>query len=98
MPKTQNYGIHFPFTCESHEKTFVDLDADSQRAMQSDIMHVIFTPKNQRIRNPEFGSDLIKLMNSSLLNAFSEEDYSDVLAIFKRIIERLENIEKGGEG
>lgn len=42
-------------------------------------------------------SDLIKLMNSSLLNAFSEEDYSDVLAIFKRIIERLENIEKGGD-
>ena len=30
--------------------------------MQSDIMHVIFTPKNQRIRNPEFGSDLIKFI------------------------------------
>lgn len=41
--------------------------------------------------------ELIELMNSSLLNAFSEQDYYDVLNIFQRIIERLENIEKGGE-
>lgn len=40
--------------------------------------------------------DLIELMNSSLLNAFSEEDYYDVLDIFNRIIERLEQIEKEG--
>ena len=40
--------------------------------------------------------ELIELMNSSLLNAFSEQDYYDVLAIFQRIIERLENIQKGG--
>lgn len=39
--------------------------------------------------------DLMKLMNSSLLNAFSEQDYFDVLQIFNRVIERLENIEKG---
>lgn len=38
--------------------------------------------------------DLMKLMNSSLLNAFSEQDYFDVLHIFNRVIERLENIEK----
>lgn len=41
--------------------------------------------------------ELIELMNSSLLNAFSEQDYYDVFAIFQRIIDRLENIEKGGE-
>lgn len=38
---------------------------------------------------------LMELMGSSLLNAFSEEDYFDVLQIFNRVIERLENIEKG---
>ena len=42
--------------------------------------------------------ELMELMGSSLLNGFSEQDYYDVLAIFQRIIERLENIEKGGEG
>ena len=41
--------------------------------------------------------DLMELMNSSLLNAFSEQDYFDVLQIFNRVIERLENIEKGCE-
>ena len=38
--------------------------------------------------------DLMNLMNSSLLNAFSEQDYFDVIRIFNRVIERLENIEK----
>ena len=42
--------------------------------------------------------NLMELMNSSLLNAFSDQDYFDVLQIFNRVIERLENIEKGGEG
>lgn len=42
--------------------------------------------------------NLMELMGSSLLNAFSEQDYFDVIRIFNRIIERLENIEKVGEG
>lgn len=41
--------------------------------------------------------DLTELMGSSLLNAFSEQDYFDVLQIFNRVIKRLEDIEKGGE-
>jgi hypothetical protein len=39
--------------------------------------------------------DLLELMQSSLLNAFSEEDYNDILKVFQRIIERLEGIDKG---
>ena len=42
--------------------------------------------------------NLMELMGSSLINAFSEQDYFDVVQIFNRVIERLENIEKGGEG
>ena len=41
--------------------------------------------------------NLMELIGSSLLNAFSEQDYLEVLQIFNRVIERLENIEKGGE-
>lgn len=40
--------------------------------------------------------NLMELVGSSLLNAFSEQDYFDVLRIFDRVIERLENIEEGG--
>ena len=39
--------------------------------------------------------NLMELVGSSLLNAFSEQDYFDVLRIFDRVIERLENIEEG---
>jgi hypothetical protein len=39
--------------------------------------------------------ELLELMQSSLLNAFSEEDYNDILKVFQRIIERLEGIDKG---
>ena len=42
--------------------------------------------------------DLMELIGSSLLNAFSEQDYLDVIQIFNRVIERLEDIERGGEG
>lgn len=35
--------------------------------------------------------DLMELMNSTLLNAFSEQDYNDILSIFNRIIQRLES-------
>ena len=41
--------------------------------------------------------ELMELIGSSLLNGFSEQDYFDVLQIFSRVVERLENIEKGGE-
>ena len=39
--------------------------------------------------------ELMELMSSSLLNAFSEQDYFDVLQIFSRVVDRLENIENG---
>lgn len=35
--------------------------------------------------------DLLELMHSTLLNGFSEQDYFDVLQVFKRVIDRLEN-------
>ena len=33
---------------------------------------------------------LCELMNSTLLNAFSRQDFIDVLSVFQRVIERLE--------
>ena len=39
--------------------------------------------------------DLTELMQSSLLNAFTEQDYYDVLFVFQRVVERLEKIEQG---
>lgn len=82
MAKIQYYNIHYPFTSKGIEKFFVDLDSDSQKAIQSDIMHVIFTPKGQRIRNPEFGTNLIKY----LFNPNDNETWTDVKAEIKTAV------------
>lgn len=82
MAKIQYSGIHYPFTSTGLTKTFVDLDSDPQKAMQSDIMHVIFTPKNQRIRNPEFGTNLIRY----IFNPNDNDTWSDVKSEIKTAI------------
>lgn len=60
MAKISHIGIKFPFGIKSLEKTFLDLDRNPQDAIKSAIMHLIFTPKGQRVRNPEFGTNLIQ--------------------------------------
>ena len=60
MAKRQFFGLHYPFTDDEYTKFFVDVNMKPKDKIRSQIMHVIFTPKGQRIRNPEFGTDLIK--------------------------------------
>lgn len=62
MAKTRHIGIKFPFTRESKEKKFLDLDIDPVDGIISDLMHLIFTPKGQRLRDPEFGTNLIQFI------------------------------------
>ena len=47
------------------------------------------TPNYETISAAE-KRQLCELMNSTLLNAFSQQDFTDVLAVFRRVIERLE--------
>jgi phage baseplate assembly protein W len=60
MAKRQFFGLKFPFTHDEFTKFFVDANMSEKDKVRSQIMHVIFTPKGQRIRMPEFGTDLIK--------------------------------------
>lgn len=60
MPKKQYFGIKFPFEATSPENFFVDANSSVQSKVRSQLIHVIFTPKRQRLRLPEFGTDLIK--------------------------------------
>lgn len=52
-------------------------------------MSEYITPNYETINNIQ-KRDLLELMQSTLLNAFSEQDYYDVIRVFARIIERLE--------
>ena len=57
-------------------------------------MDEYITPNYETISTKQ-KRDLIELMQSSLLNAFTEQDYYEVLFVFQRVIERLEGIEEG---
>ena len=56
----QFYGIKYPFSEESDRLTFLDLNETKEEGIRSMLLHIIFTPKGQRLRRPEFGTNLIK--------------------------------------
>lgn len=60
MAKKQYFGIKYPFRTDDFQHFFVDANNTQMEKARSEIMHIVFTPKGQRIRNPEFGTDLIK--------------------------------------
>lgn len=60
--KRQYYGIKYPFTNDGYQKFFLDANDTLKDKVRSQLMHVIFTPKGQKIRDPEFGTDLIRFI------------------------------------
>lgn len=58
--KKQYFGIKYPFMTENTDGLFLDLNETMDDAIASQVKHVIFTPKRQRIRMPQFGTDLIR--------------------------------------
>lgn len=60
MSKFQYYGIKFPFTAENFEKYYVDLNMSGLSYVKSQIMHALFTVKGSKLRDPLYGTNLIK--------------------------------------
>ena len=83
---TQRYGIHYPFTLENDDELYMDLDETMDESLKSRLLHVIFTPKGQRLRNPDFGTDLIRYIHEpsdettyeSLRNDITQQVYKYV--------------------
>ena len=64
MAKKQYFGIKYPFRNEGVQHFYVDANESISDKVKSQLVHIVFTPKGQRIRNPEFGTDLIKFIFS----------------------------------
>ena len=60
MSKIQYFGISYPFTSDGFQNFYLDANSSVKEKVRSQLMHIVFTPKGQRIRNPEFGTDLVK--------------------------------------
>ena len=58
----QYHDITFPLRQSNDEGLFLDLNEDPLRRLESDLAHVILTPKGTKIRRPDFGTNLIKLI------------------------------------
>lgn len=54
-------NINYPFK-DSPNGFFLDLTTTDNKAVKSDLMHLILTRKGERLYNPEFGSDLLKFI------------------------------------
>ena len=60
--KKQFYGIKYPFSDESEKLTFFDVNETKEESVRSMLLHIILTPKGQRLRQPNFGTNLIKFI------------------------------------
>lgn len=59
MAKVQKYGIKYPFTSDNLDNVYMDTNNTYAEGIKSQIVHVIFTPKGQKLRDPNFGTSLI---------------------------------------
>jgi phage baseplate assembly protein W len=88
MAKKQFFNIKFPFTTNDYQNFFVDANVNEKDKIRSQIMHVVFTPKGQRIRNPEFGTDLIKYI-------FNQNDFSTWEGVKEEIVTSVQRFVPG---
>lgn len=64
MAITQKYGIKYPFTSDNEDGTYLDLNDTFAEGVKSQVLHVVFTPKGQKLRDPDFGTNLIRYIYS----------------------------------
>lgn len=62
MGKTQKYGIKYPFSSNNSDNVYLDTNDTFSESIKSQLLHLIFTEKGQRIRDPEFGTGLINFI------------------------------------
>lgn len=78
----QFYGIKYPFSEESDRLTYFDLNETFEEGIKSMLLHIILTPKGQRLRQPLFGTDLIKYI-------FEQNDEDTWLSIKNEIRKQI---------
>lgn len=95
MAKTQKYGIKFPFNILSEDKTLLDLNKTKGEQVKSQLMHLLFTQKGQRLRSPDFGTNLLQF----IFSPNDSQTWGDVKFELKQIVKQwvpgciLEDIE-----
>lgn len=90
MGKIQKYGIKFPFTADNDDNLFIDLNTTYTESIKSQVLHVIFTPKGQRLRDPEFGTDLLRYIFEPSDDTAFEDIKSEITMQIMRYVPSVE--------
>ena len=90
MARTQKYGIKFPIKIES-KKTLLDLNETRADEVKSQLIHLIFTPQGQKLRDPLFGTNLIKYLFTEMNDQLTWDDI--ILEIKDKVKKFISNCE-----
>ncbi len=74
-------NIEFPFQ-DGKIGQFLNLNNEDQRAIKSDLMHLLLTRKGERLYMPDFGTDLLKYifeLNDETTRANIKSDINDTV-------------------
>ena len=66
----------------SEDKTLFDLSHTRAEQIKSELIHLIFTPKGQRLRNPDFGTRLIQF----IFNPNDTQTWGDIVTEIKETV------------
>lgn len=61
MARTQKFGIAFPIQVKEGKYLF-DMNNTRADEVKSQLVHLIFTPEGQKLRDPLFGTKLIQFL------------------------------------
>lgn len=89
MSKKQFFGIKYPFTAQDAENYYVDLNSSQKDKARSLLFHVVFTPKNQYVRNPEFGTNLIRYIFEPNDSATWSSVKSEIQEVVKKYVPNI---------
>jgi phage baseplate assembly protein W len=81
-------NINFPFR-DSPDGFFLDLNSTDDRAIKSDLMHLLLTRKGQRYFNPNFGTDLMKYIFEPNDNLTFQQVKDEVTNAVKKYLPKL---------
>ena len=74
MAVVQKYGIKYPFTSDNLDEVYLDMNETYEDSIKSQVLHVAFTPKGTKLRDPDFGTNLISYV-------FGQKDSETTTAI-----------------
>lgn len=80
--KNRYLGIKFPFSDDNQNGLYLDLETENKELVKSNLRHLIFTRKGERLRMPDFGTNLLNFI-------FEQKDGMTVVQIEMEIKESV---------